>query len=654
MRKFLASLFVLLAATPSLATFPQDDFRNYLIVLVHGLGGDTNVIGKSAYPKHCGWLETSTYYKTPEYKAAVKEWDTESSYENYYGGLFEFLTDSLGVDSSHVRYYEMSRPCNGFYNEPEHPGMPTTSKELGDRTYDNPGANRWPRAKAPGIRLRFGIEKDPVSGKGLSWLEQALKDWEHTWRARHPDFPFVEPIPDSEYPKKYILIGHSMGGLTIRSYLASNFYQNDVEKVISVASPAAGSEVVSYIHQAGMHGWRFLENDWNRDFLAKTIAEGMVLYVANNSGQLSKAEKALDARTSAFAAVKTSPYFSWYPADPINSQNFMDNSDCFGACDKGSMSSLKDFGSMEVGEPVSDFLVKKMVILAGKTYIDEAMEWSNAAFGHYWEDERGVQQLEPLATNQTGAIAALNEFRFPDTTRYIPKLRASGIGAVPSPEAKPTQAAIGEILQEALEWFDLLFPQYTEVKFGMGQIARRSIGLAVDRASDPYMFGSVQSMLNTYTSKIGFYLTQNGDFAVPEYSAMYYKDVERKDRIEFAKQADFRYSDIPYDPAPNVGTSITATKFGLMGWDKLADLGLIPGGYGVHFIGKLGIAIGGGLWVSKEVGEPLPVWLGAHGQAMGYVGDRRSMRSNSIGQSIIENQLWDAPSVSITAMRRAD
>src|ERR1035437_5689453 len=182
MKKILASLFLALAAVPALATLPQDDYHNYLIVLVHGLGPDTNIIGNTAYPKHTGWLESSSYFNTPEYLSVLKH--PGENTEDYYGGLFEFLTDSIGIDSANVRYYEMSRACQAFY--PESSDMPTTSRELGERNYDNPGANRWPRNKAPGIRLRFGIEKDST-GKGLSWLQQAMTDWEKTWRNRRSE-----------------------------------------------------------------------------------------------------------------------------------------------------------------------------------------------------------------------------------------------------------------------------------------------------------------------------------------------------------------------------------------------------------------------------------------------------------------------------------
>jgi tetrahydromethanopterin S-methyltransferase subunit E len=86
MKKILASLFLALAAVPALATFPQDDYHNYLIVLVHGLGGDTNIIGTYAYPKHTGWLKPANYFNKPGYLSVIKQ--ASDNTEDHADGLF--------------------------------------------------------------------------------------------------------------------------------------------------------------------------------------------------------------------------------------------------------------------------------------------------------------------------------------------------------------------------------------------------------------------------------------------------------------------------------------------------------------------------------------------------------------------------------------
>lgn len=40
---------------------------------------------------------------------------------------------------------------------------------------------------------------------------------------------------------RYILIGHSMGGVVSREYVQGNFYNGDVDKIITLDSPHEGS-----------------------------------------------------------------------------------------------------------------------------------------------------------------------------------------------------------------------------------------------------------------------------------------------------------------------------------------------------------------------------------------------------------------------------
>lgn len=441
--------------------------------------------------------------------------------------------------------------------------MTTTSRELGDRNYDNPGANRWPRDKSPSIRLRFGLEKGS-DGKGLSWLQQALSDWEKTWRNRNPDFPNNQPIPDSLVPKKYILIGHSMGGLIIRSYLASDFYQNDVEKVVTVASPASGSEVVTYIHQAGLHGDRFLQNDWNQQFIAKTILEGTALYFANQVGTLDNSNEALD------KIMNNAEAQNWTNQHLGTNYNLVNESD-FRTISPFSF--LSGFGTPKREDAVGVFIFEKMLTLGTKTVLDDFMEHNNTLFGHVWDNELGVQQLEPLSTNPTKAISSLNEFRFPDTAKHLPKFRASGIEDVPSPSMQTPMEKFGVAVEEAVKILSLFFPSYTNSL--LGTISGNGAVWAVQYGSDPWSFATTQAVLNNLTSQIGFHLDQAGDFAVPAYSSQCWKTKDESDQIELMKQADFQYQRIPYDQVAPLGEIYEATSYASMGWNKLAELGLL-------------------------------------------------------------------------------
>ncbi len=645
MHKVHISFLLMFLVGQTWATIPQDDYHNYLIIMVHGLGGDSDIIGNTngatAYPKHAGWLDSVDYLNTPVYQAVVGK--PSKNTEAHEGGLFEFLTDTLGIDSANVRYYEMSRPCNGFYNDPLLPNEPTTSRELGDRNFDNPAAIRWPRAKSPGIQLRFGIEKDPVTRKGYSWLQQAMVDWEKTWRMRHPSYSAQLPPPDSIIPQKFILIGHSMGGLTIRSYMASKFYQNDVEKVVTVASPASGAEVASYIHEWGARGNRTLENDWNQQFIARTMAEGFLIFWAHKSGALdhvtTPVEQIMKNRQEVF-------------------QTLVMEHDFYGLCfdyqgvAKGQPCSIRDLpvssylNRLTDQNPLTWFVIKRLVKLGLKEGLDFVLQ---DQAGHHWGRELGVRQLEPLQKNTTRAISALNEFRFPDTSKYLPKFRASAIEDVPSPSYATDQEIQSQVFKEAWELFSEMFPQYASMF--LVSAAANGLEHAISYGSDPWAFGTTQAVLNDQLPSLGYYLSQTGDFAVPTYSGQMWKNVQQNDRIEITKQLDFSYTRMPYDQVVDIGTSLEEASLATMAFGKLSDWGIINGW---EELGLDVLVASGTAYELYSKSDDLIKWLHAHGRAMGYVGNRSEAHRNSIGQSIIETQLWDMPSVSITAIRKAD
>jgi triacylglycerol esterase/lipase EstA (alpha/beta hydrolase family) len=44
---------------------------------------------------------------------------------------------------------------------------------------------------------------------------------------------------------RYILIGHSMGGVVAREYVQGNFYNGDVDKIITLDSPHEGTSALN-------------------------------------------------------------------------------------------------------------------------------------------------------------------------------------------------------------------------------------------------------------------------------------------------------------------------------------------------------------------------------------------------------------------------
>lgn len=100
-------------------------------------------------------------------------------------------------------------------------------------------------------------EKVEYKGHTGSFLNLAQEDWKLWHKLR-----YGKDADEGEIPKKYILIAHSMGGLTTRDYLTSSFYKGDVDKLITLDSPHEGSEIANYVQN--WHYSAIDNNGWVR------------------------------------------------------------------------------------------------------------------------------------------------------------------------------------------------------------------------------------------------------------------------------------------------------------------------------------------------------------------------------------------------------
>jgi hypothetical protein len=107
-----------------------------------------------------------------------------------------------------------------------------------------------------------GIEALPNTGN--NWLKQAKRDYAKEnftdpalwlkWRKRIAGSKTtIDKVTANSWieayekfydyiPKKFIVIAHSLGNLSVRTYLISDFYQGDIEKIISVDGAHLGSD----------------------------------------------------------------------------------------------------------------------------------------------------------------------------------------------------------------------------------------------------------------------------------------------------------------------------------------------------------------------------------------------------------------------------
>ncbi|MFC1496823.1 esterase/lipase family protein, partial [Candidatus Margulisiibacteriota bacterium] len=80
------------------------------------------------------------------------------------------------------------------------------------------------------------------------WIGQAKSDFKK-WYAKEylGGEGHSESIPAEAIPEKVILICHSMGGLAARKYITSDYYQNDVFRIITLDTPHLGSDAIPYL-----------------------------------------------------------------------------------------------------------------------------------------------------------------------------------------------------------------------------------------------------------------------------------------------------------------------------------------------------------------------------------------------------------------------
>ena len=119
----------------------------------------------------------------------------------------------------------------------------TLAQELGDRTWKNDAAGLKSHV-IEGMRRYLEARRDTAS----SWKprQRLLSAFESKLLMLYPSGaitnlkPIFEAFPDS-VPSRVVVFAHSMGGLTTREYLMSDFYNADIDKVVTYDTPHGGS-----------------------------------------------------------------------------------------------------------------------------------------------------------------------------------------------------------------------------------------------------------------------------------------------------------------------------------------------------------------------------------------------------------------------------
>ncbi|WP_170932363.1 LamG-like jellyroll fold domain-containing protein [Fibrobacter sp. UWH3] len=235
---------------------PMESIENYNVLMVHGAyGWDKGFIypfmSEDYWDNSYGYEDFKSEIRT-RLNDVIDAMDTNllSAYENtsFLGAanLGDYSKDSRITwwlsknvfeekpseikhpkDSYIYNWRSFSNPANSSFNN---------ARELGDRTWNKGnvafgkggfGRRRALMEEAQEVKARFVMdENDPNSDLYGQIALDSMRN--------HPDLYH-------QLASRYILIGHSMGGVVSREYVQGDYYHDDVDKIITLDSPHEGT-----------------------------------------------------------------------------------------------------------------------------------------------------------------------------------------------------------------------------------------------------------------------------------------------------------------------------------------------------------------------------------------------------------------------------
>ena len=231
----------------------MESIENYNVILIHG-----------AYGKEKGFLDVKDSAKIKEAYSATKPLDNGAALGRYYEDyddkprLLHWLSTTVFEEPemnpadvhpkySHVyQWRSFSNPANSSFNN---------ARELGDRTWHMPSTIYEHRRSMMEEAQEVKASVYDSSDRKYIYGQVALDS--------------IRQNPDlyRQLASRYILIGHSMGGVVSREYVQGDFYNDDVDKVITLDSPHEGTGSLNM--QLGMI------DAWERG--GKTITQSLAL-----------------------------------------------------------------------------------------------------------------------------------------------------------------------------------------------------------------------------------------------------------------------------------------------------------------------------------------------------------------------------------------
>lgn len=195
---------------------PMEAITNYNVLMVHGAYGSEKGFSacdslKDAY-EYGGMLGNGATLGGYGNNDRITKWLSKKVFEEP-----DIGDERNAVNSYIYNWRSFSNPANSSHNN---------AYELGDRTWNKDGKFGGRRAlveEAQEVKACFVVDPSDTSKNlhGQVALDSIRQD---------PDLY-------RQLASRYILIGHSMGGVVSREYVQGNFYNGDVDKIITLDSP---------------------------------------------------------------------------------------------------------------------------------------------------------------------------------------------------------------------------------------------------------------------------------------------------------------------------------------------------------------------------------------------------------------------------------
>ncbi|WP_066503673.1 lipase family alpha/beta hydrolase [Abyssisolibacter fermentans] len=140
-------------------------------------------------------------------------------------------------------------------------------------------------------KMRFGPSKYVYEPVVENFIDMGYKKEEtlfvcfYNWRksnkysAKEYLIPIIEKAKNKTGSNKVDIVAHSMGGLVARSYIQSEDYRDDINKLILAGTPNAGSPSSYFFCSGG----KLPYDEVNNNFFFKALWEGFVWYMKASS-----------------------------------------------------------------------------------------------------------------------------------------------------------------------------------------------------------------------------------------------------------------------------------------------------------------------------------------------------------------------------------